>query len=749
MAATAAEALPLWGGRRWWRSRAGWCSGVVLLVALALRWHAAMTLETAPPMWDPAAVHHIAGELTTLYGDPGKAVTLAKALKGKSDQEKKRAARELGFPHLPNIVWRGPGYPVLVSAVYLVTGPDHRAAKALNVLFGGLTVWWVLLMGVLALNRRAGLLAMGMVAVLPPLVSITGKLYTETLGVFLLCVGVHGVLTALHTGKRRGAVCGGLMLGLAGLTRASLNQFFPFLAVGLLMACVVKVRRRWAGPALAWSTVGFLVVAVPWAGVNWAMTGVPRISLGGKPGLVLYTGGNYYANNYVILGGDRVWRSSPQLERIQRREGLAHEQVRDEHLKEASLALVREHPLWWLAGGVKKVVFLFTRPWDESLLEFPLPYGGELAVQTALVLLALLGVFWLGRWPFAWVFTTVPLYLAGMFFFVHVEPRYSLPLLPFLALLAALTVDRLLAVGKTAGERMAAHWPWAVAAVAPGLLAWRGFGLLAAWWPVSLALVGQSVLVTLFFLGALWWLRAVVLPPHRGYGATAVALGVVLSVSWVGVTVSRMDWTGWRHTMAAGTTVGHRIALSRPLGGEQAYLAMETCSPRRLHDMAVSVNGHVVKPAGAPMPEPAHNYYWSTSTIRHLARLQRREPLSYSQWLFLPMPGALDGRQRVTVRVGLPSGVGGALCLMADYCLDATCRNFLGPLPSFAEDDASFTKFLTEGDFRINGPTRLQSTLTQSFIRPAGGAPVMLPGGTRFRVRVVHLDERGTPVRVE
>lgn len=122
------------------------------------------------------------------------------------------------FDFLHPTAWRPPLYPLLLGAVYAVTGPKLGAAQALNVVLGtGVVVLAALVAWHLA-GRVAGIVTGLLVAVHPPLVFNDGPPLSEPLGLALL------VATLLSLLQQRVALAG-VATGLLALTRPS-GQFF-------------------------------------------------------------------------------------------------------------------------------------------------------------------------------------------------------------------------------------------------------------------------------------------------------------------------------------------------------------------------------------------------------------------------------------------------------------------------------------------------------------------------------------------
>ncbi len=165
-----------------------------------------------------------------------------------------------GFPHAT--AFRPPLYPLLLGAVYAVTGPRLGVAEALNVLLGtGVVVLAALTARRLA-GQTAGVVAGVVAAVYLPLVFNDGPPLSEPLGLLLLLT-----IALLLLDRRAGWA--GTASGLLVMTRSSAQLFVVVLALWVLW------RLGWRR-ALSYG-VCLTVVLLPWVIRNWQRFGTPVV----------------------------------------------------------------------------------------------------------------------------------------------------------------------------------------------------------------------------------------------------------------------------------------------------------------------------------------------------------------------------------------------------------------------------------------------------------------------------------------
>ena len=161
-----------------------------------------------------------------------------------------------------------PAYPYFIAAVYAFLG-GLTAVKWVQAVLGALLVPAVGRAVRLASSGRVALFAAGAVAFYPELVWFSVHFWSETLFLVLLWWGFERVLAAQASGRSGAAAAGGLLWGLASLTRETALYFVP--AAGLWMAFAAHPgadrRRRWPSAAV-YVAAAFLTVA-PWTYRNW------------------------------------------------------------------------------------------------------------------------------------------------------------------------------------------------------------------------------------------------------------------------------------------------------------------------------------------------------------------------------------------------------------------------------------------------------------------------------------------------
>lgn len=342
-----------------------------------------------------------------------------------------------------------PGYPLALAPLYKLFGPDIRVAKAFNAVVGALTV-----VPIFYLARRLGhaslrsndigLLAASIFAVAPSLVFWTPTLFSETF--FMFCVA-STLAVALWAGERGGvSACfiAGLTLAATAFVRSQGLLLIVPVAVLLLRDFDVRTLLR-AGAAIA---AAFALLVVPWALRNEAAMGRPYL-ISDNLGYNLRLAHAPYSRGTSVPPQD-LWDERPGISFKER------EIFFDDEGRLRALTYAREHPGRELELAALRIGYLLrsdaAAAVSESLQVRPVAGRDRFYVLLGdvfyypFVALAAISLFalrrsraWLALWSAVAVWLALHLVFAG-------EPRYHLPLMPVLAVLAAGTVNQLLSL---------------------------------------------------------------------------------------------------------------------------------------------------------------------------------------------------------------------------------------------------------------------------------------------------------------
>ena len=402
------------------RGTALWLAAIVVLaLLLRLAW-LAHTDAAPPPLSDPQYYHVTAQNLAEGRGFAVKV---------------DRSGFAAGDGSEATAFW-APGYPFALAPLYRICGSSLRVAKAFNAVAGALTVLPVFYLGRRLRGDAAGLLAGGLFAVAPSLVFWTASLFSEP----LFTLGVASTLAAAAWAGDRRNVAAVFAAGLVLAATAFVRSQGVLLIAPALVLLVRDVDARGLVRATAPIVAAVALLVVPWAIRNQAAMGRPYL-INDSLGYNLRLAHAPYSTGTSIAPQD-LWDERPGISFKER------ESFFDDVGRSRALAYARAHPGRELELALRRVGYLARSDaaasvrWSESLGATPvtgrdvfvvlgdLYYYPMLALALASILVLPRSRMWLALWTSIAVWAALHLVFAG-------EPRYHVPMMPVLAVLAA------------------------------------------------------------------------------------------------------------------------------------------------------------------------------------------------------------------------------------------------------------------------------------------------------------------------
>lgn len=292
-------------------------------------------------------------------------------------------------------------------------------------------------------DRRTALLAAGMTAVYPHFAFYAAIGLSETTYMALL-VG------AFHCLYRQRMAAGSVLLVLSILERPALDLLAPILIVMVSLLHRPGAWRR-AGLDLAKYVVIYVVLMTPWWIHNHAKYGqFVRLNLG--DGLIVYAG-----NNPLNRSGGGVANgvAGDDMD-LTPFEAIADPIARNQAMKDAAVDYIRQYPGRFVEMmGVKFIRFWRLWPYAPQYRS-PWIIALSLASYGIVLPLALFAVFGGGRAQAARLAPILALvvYLSLVHMVTIGSIRFRLPLEPFLIVLAAMAIGRMVLGGGTTTQKV-------------------------------------------------------------------------------------------------------------------------------------------------------------------------------------------------------------------------------------------------------------------------------------------------------
>jgi 4-amino-4-deoxy-L-arabinose transferase-like glycosyltransferase len=338
-------------------------------------------------------------------------------------------------------VFRAPGYPLILAALFRLTGDDPATfwARVWTTAVSSLLVVGVYWLALTLFDARAALLAALGAAIYPLLAAMGMLLLSEgpfcAVVPFQLACWVRGWRA---TDAKRAApwlLGAGALAGAATLIRPGWLLFTPF-AIGLALLFSSERKRHLA--AGGWLMAGLCLVMTPWWARNYRVTGhfVPTTL---QVGASLYDGLSPQATgasqmDFVPILADRLHRQ--EAEKNLPPEGFEYRF--DQYLRRLAIDWAAAHPGEVLQlAGIK-----LARMWNvwpnEARFQSPLVRLGMTVTYLPVMVLGLWGAWAFRRRGWPYLLCLVPAaYLTLLHLFFVSSIRYRQPALPSLIVLAA------------------------------------------------------------------------------------------------------------------------------------------------------------------------------------------------------------------------------------------------------------------------------------------------------------------------
>jgi 4-amino-4-deoxy-L-arabinose transferase-like glycosyltransferase len=334
---------------------------------------------------------------------------------------------DVGFsPRRLLFVFHPPLYLYFVGVPFALFG-TLEAVKYAQCLAGALLVPALGLAGRRAFGERAGLVAAGAAAFYPELVWFASHFWAETVFTVLLWWAVERLLAADGEAGGKAALASGLLWGLAVLTRETVLYFLPLAALWLAWRRAGGTRRA----AMLLATAALVVL--PWTLRNWVVFDafVP-VSTSGA--LNLWQGNTRLSRQEVY---EEYWAVHGRIAKY-------------EHARRRAVAAILERQPLWIFEKLRDEMPAFWAAHGQPVVHLERGAYGVVARPVALLAVAVVLVPYLAALAlFVVGVAALPrhraavLLLGFLLFYVllhvvaHGYPRYRLPAMPAVFLLAA------------------------------------------------------------------------------------------------------------------------------------------------------------------------------------------------------------------------------------------------------------------------------------------------------------------------
>lgn len=373
------------------------------------------------------------------------------------------------YPDTAKTMMREPGYPILLAGIYSICGNDFAVVKLANMLMAFAVAWLMIWLSRELSQNQVMILGPPLLFLFHPAILIAESrggieiLYTLFLA-FFMCT----LFAAVKSNEVWHYVVSGGVLGLTLLVR-SVPILFPLFVLAYLL---VFERQRNQTALILLRNIALMIVAMlavlsPWIIRNYRLTGkfVPTASV---------VGVSAQAGEYIFThdSGDRYQldtEAAAERNALARELGYPFKEGYYQYFYSATDELkFSNYLLGRVAGDYRRSPKLFLRVLLTNVVYFWV--GGKtgnsvrlnLAVQLPFLILAGIGISLSARNAQLKVIAPMILlivYSMAISVPILAQARYSVPLIPYLAILACVPVLALQRMMVTKAEHRTEGWP--------------------------------------------------------------------------------------------------------------------------------------------------------------------------------------------------------------------------------------------------------------------------------------------------
>ncbi len=353
----------------------------------------------------------------------------------------------------PFPLFRAPVYPTLLAAVYGLFGHDLFAARVLNALLQGGTVWAIWQVGRSYFSPRVGLAAALLFALNGMAIYFAAELVPPSAEMLVGMLAVWSLLRLSRDGGPSALFICGFAWGVAAITRPNFLTLFPLVALGILFLThhpKLTLPRARSLPRAARALVIWVAAAaipiLPVTAANW-LKGQEFVLIASQGGVNFWIGNNPQASGAisVLPGYGNTWTMEDAAAEASKELGhMPGPGELSRHYYAKGWNFLKVEPVQATRFMIRKTLLFFNHfeisnnkhiayfsalsPWLPALLW--LNFG-------VLVPFGLLGAWVLWRLPQTKVLVgLILLYMASVVLF-FMAARFRMPTVPWFCLLAA------------------------------------------------------------------------------------------------------------------------------------------------------------------------------------------------------------------------------------------------------------------------------------------------------------------------
>ncbi len=630
---------------------------------------------------------------------------------------------------------RGLLYPSFIAAVYKLFGQHPRHVLLLQVLIDSLSCVLVYALGRTVFNKKAGVLAAILAILYPAFPYYATMLFQETTTIFLLTLFLLILSTAISQKKTLLYCISGLLAAALSFYRSGFLLLMIFTTPVLFFIARLYYQRDRVRPCIYYC-VGALCLLILYGAFSYRITGSVMLN---KPSVAW----GIYETTHRDGWPSDTFAPTPTAELREAARGYSYPIMADAHQLGlppriyimATLRYIQKQPLAYLSQIITRCkrmwAYVETYPgkWHSKTV------WGQLIFHRVLIVLALVGIpLSMAVWHHSLLFIAIFLYLTIAYIPTIGLPRYAVPAMPFVIILAAYASLRLLNIIARERKRLVS-FPGAFlcgAVMSTALLAfYLDVPMLLAVFPHApppLLHIMTIVIMNGLCIAAailLYWLIAPDAPMRSLTVCAAAVSLLVVMILYTNDALTSKTWQEWQTCLySTQQKIKQTIVLPENFNSDlyrEAYVVIDMFpGGGQNYSFHVEVNGKPVKRYHAGIKSKAGKFDKQFFGLYKslLFDAYRLSPEDLRQWYEVELPlSFLKDRSQLVIDCsvdGTTDHKKNYVMLFGDYPTGDE-HVFKGPCIPRSDEDTSLIKIMPySGDYRFEKVTPLHSRETVS-----------------------------------
>ena len=665
---------------------------------------------------------------------------------------------------------RGWLFPLFIAAVYQMFGNQPQYVMLLQMLLDAFTCVLIYALGKEIFSKRVGIAAALLSAFYPAFLYYSTMLYQETTTIFLLTLFVLLLCRAIRRKKPSLYFVPGVLIMVISFYRSGF-LFFSLFTAPVLFVILWFHYNKDRLLCFFYFCMGVCCMVVLYGAFSYRVSGSFTFN---KPSIAWSIYETTHRDGWVT----DTFAPTPTEELREVAQEYSYALSADSHRLGlppqmyliATFRYIRNNLLSYLSQFITRCkrmwTYIETYPgrWHDPIV------WGQIMFHRALIILALMGIpLSLTVWHHSALFIAIFLYLTVAFIPTIGLPRYAVPAMPFVIILAAYTAFFLVSIlGKLKNQLMygSLRAPLLFTGVMAVMVCYLDIPLLLRLFPPASPIFCYTItiiLTNLFLITATFFLYRIFTLSSRGKRSSRRAILfslVTLMLIYNNDALASKTWQEWQVPLSSTRQkIKQTIVLPadfNPDAYREAHVVIDMFpGGGQDYSFHVEANGELIKsyPNGIKAKEGKFDNTFFGLYKSFFFDTYKLKPEDLRQWYEIELPQhLLQNSTHLVIECSLDGMVDrnkNHVVIFGDYQTTSDSNFYVGPCIPRGDEDTSLAKIMPySGDYRFERVTPLYSIKTQSEYyncctwqkEDISGTPGIQSGSYRIRVELISND---------